>query len=266
MPKSSLLQESYMPPSDIMQEYGELKKKARMAFEEIQTTGEYMESHYFKQRSYAEASGKVAFSAFWLDYAEYLLQRGDGRKDFLSSNFTRNAENPTSAILTFALLDLPIDEAGSHGYKPSEVGRGMELTAAGNVILFKKEVREAPLEITNDILVTHRYVPVQGRAGEGEQQAIPDEFLVNRAYTCEVIVTNVSPVTKNFSILYQIPEGSLPLNMTKYMKSVQQSLSPYTTNKLQYHFYFPKAGERLNHFASNVAAEEKIIARASGSH
>jgi len=73
-------------------------------------------------------------------------------------------------------------------------------------------------------------------------------------------------VTKNFSILYQIPEGSLPLNMTKYMKSVQQSLSPYTTNKLQYHFYFPKAGERINHFASNVAAEEKIIARASGSH
>lgn len=50
---------------------------------------------------------------------------------------------------------------------------------------------------------------------------MPDEFLVNRAYTCEVIVTNVSPVTKNFSILYQIPEGSLPLNMTKYMKSVQ---------------------------------------------
>ena len=58
---------------DILQEYGELKKKARMAFEEIQTTGEYMESHYFKQRSYAEARDKVAFSAFWLDYAEHLL-------------------------------------------------------------------------------------------------------------------------------------------------------------------------------------------------
>lgn len=61
------------PEDDIMQEYGELKKKARMAFEEIQTTGEYMESHYFKQRSYAEARDKVAFSAFWLDYAEHLL-------------------------------------------------------------------------------------------------------------------------------------------------------------------------------------------------
>jgi hypothetical protein len=71
----------------------------------------------------------------------------------------------------------------------------MELKAAGNLILFKKEVREAPLEITNDILVTHRYVPVQTAAGstEGSLQAIPEEFLVNRAYSCEVIVTNVSP-------------------------------------------------------------------------
>jgi len=33
----------------------------------------------------------------------------------------------------------------------------MELTAAGNVILFKKEVREPPLEVTNDILVTALY-------------------------------------------------------------------------------------------------------------
>jgi hypothetical protein len=34
----------------------------------------------------------------------------------------------------------------------------MEITAAGNIILFKKEVKEAPLELSNDILVTHRYI------------------------------------------------------------------------------------------------------------
>ena len=120
-----------------------------------------MESHYFKQRSYAEAGYKVTFSSFWLDYAEYLLQRDQlgGKRYFLSANFTRCAENPAAAILAFAVLDLPIDEAASHGYKPSEVNRGMEITASGNLILFKKEVREAPLEITNDILVTHRYIP-----------------------------------------------------------------------------------------------------------
>ena len=46
-----------------------------MAFEEIQTTGEYMETHYYKQRTYAETRGKVAYSSFWFDYAQFLLQR-----------------------------------------------------------------------------------------------------------------------------------------------------------------------------------------------
>lgn len=58
----------------------------------------------------------------------------------------------------FALLDLPLTDAESHTYKANDEGRGMELKANGNIIIFKKEVKEAPLEITNDILVTHRYV------------------------------------------------------------------------------------------------------------
>jgi hypothetical protein len=34
---------------------------------------------------------------------------------------------------------------------------------------------------------------------------MPDEFLINQAYTCEVIMTNVSPIQRQFSVLYQIP-------------------------------------------------------------
>ena len=61
-------------------------------------------------------------------------------------------------------------------------------------------------------------------------------------------------------MLYQIPQGSLPLQMTKYMKSVQQSLAPYTTQKLIFYFYFPHEGN-FTHFPSNVASDQKIIAR-----
>ena len=87
------------------------------------------------------------------------------------------------------------------------------------------------------------------------------EFLVNQAYTCEVIITNVSPVSKQFSVLYQIPQGSLPLQLTKYLKSQQQALNPYSTQKLTFHFYFPKAGD-FSHFPSNVASQEgKVIAK-----
>jgi hypothetical protein len=109
--------------------------------------------------------------------------------------------------MVLAIFDLP-HEATSHNYKSNDV-RGVEITASGNVILFKKEVKDARLEIKNDIMIIHRYT-----AGDGtniSDQALPDEFLTNKSYTCEVIMTNVSPVRKEFSMLFQIPQGSLPL-------------------------------------------------------
>ena len=111
-------------------------------------------------------------------------------------------------------------------------------------------------------MVTHRYIPVQHASEADTQEAMPDEFLANKAYMCEVIMTNVSPKSKDFSILYQIPQGSLPLEMTKYMKSIPYQLSPYTTNKMVFYFYFPQEGKFL-HFPSNVSFEEKVTARAN---
>ena len=104
--------------------------------------------------------------------------------------------------------------------------------------------------------MTHRYVPV-GSSGEHSVE----EFLCNKPYSCEVILTNVSPQTKSFSLLYQIPERSLPLELTKYMKSSPFTLQPYTTNKLIFYFYFPEVGE-YTHFPSSVSLNEKIVARA----
>ena len=58
-----------------------------------------------------------------------------------------------------AIIDLPFN-AEIHGFKTNE-GRGVEIKACDNLILFKKEVKEAPLEIANDIMVTHRYTYAQ---------------------------------------------------------------------------------------------------------
>jgi hypothetical protein len=64
-------------------------------------------------------------------------------------------------------------------------------------------------------------------------------------------MTNVSPVQRQFSVLYQIPQGSLPLKLTKYIKSINRTLSPYTTEKLTFEFYFPNEGA-FSHFPSNI--------------
>jgi hypothetical protein len=80
-------------------------------------------------------------------------------------------------------------EAKPHTYENDE-GRGMYIKAGSHFILFQKVVKEAPLELSSDILVTHRYVDVPSSS---QSAAMPEEFLTNKAYQCEVIMTNVSP-------------------------------------------------------------------------
>lgn len=74
------------------------------------------------------------------------------------------------------------------------------------MILFKKEIKEGPCNLQNDLMVTHRYQSLMSR----NQDEIED-FLVNHPYSCEIIVTNVSPKAKDVTLLFQIPNGSLPL-------------------------------------------------------
>lgn len=38
--------------------------------------------------------------------------------------------------------------------------RALEITTGTNAIILTKEVKEAPIELSSDILVTHRYVAV----------------------------------------------------------------------------------------------------------
>jgi len=80
----------------------------------------------------------------------------------LSVNFFESCCNETSAILIFALLDLPLftleDQKVEHVMKVQD--RALQITTATNTIIFTKEVSEAPIQLNSDILVTHRYVAV----------------------------------------------------------------------------------------------------------
>ena len=147
-----------------------------------------METHYYNQKNLNESQYYITISDFWVDYAKYLSKRFDNNEPFLTSNFIKCISDARSALLSFAVLGLQFENV-SHNYKTNE-GRGLEITANSHIILFKKEVREAPLELSNDILVTHRYFLSSDSTNTG---TMPEEFLANNAYTCEVIMTNVSP-------------------------------------------------------------------------
>lgn len=71
------------------------------------------------------------------------------------------------------------------------------------MIIFKKEIKTVEISLEQDFMVTHRYAREDGKnTSSTEEEAIPTEFLINTPYSCEVIMTNVSPNVKEFNLLY----------------------------------------------------------------
>jgi hypothetical protein len=57
------------------------------------------------------------------------------------------------------------------------------------------------------------------------------------------VVTNPSGTAKTISVLTQLPQGSLPLEGGKFVRSQSLRLEPYSTQQVQYSYYFPASGE-----------------------
>jgi hypothetical protein len=68
-------------------------------------------------------------------------------------------------------------------------------------------------------MVIHRYQKIDDSGKNSEQEGIPKEFLINTPYKCEVIITNVSPKERLVDLTFAIPMGSMPLGLSKSMKS-----------------------------------------------
>ena len=159
-----------------------------------------------------------------------------------------------------AIIDLPLTSANSrqqHKFK-SDKKRGIVITAGSNLVIFKKEIKEGEQKLKNDIMVTHRYQSLIQNNTDNEIE----DFLVNHPYQCEIIMTNVSPKSKRVTLLFQIPNGSLPLQKTKYINSKEYTLSPYTTQKHKIEFYFPKVG-KFDHAPSYISENLIVTAKSS---
>jgi len=92
----------------------------------------------------------------------------------------------TEFIAAQALVDLPF-ESINHKFEASG-GRGIKIHANSNLVLFKKEIKEAEAELDTNLLVIHRFFELNNKNTEKKIK----EFLTNQVYGCEVITTNVS--------------------------------------------------------------------------
>ena len=177
-----------------------------------------METHYFGETNVQKFPTLIKSSTFFVDYATYLLQKDRG--SFLTSNFTDVSSCLRSTFFAQVLLDLPQSADKKHEFMPDE-RQGVTIKAADNIILFMKQILQSPIRLSQDLMVIHRYnkIDIYRNAVDDDDGmgSVPEEFLTNSPYKCEVIITNVSPNTKTFSLLYQIPLGSMTLAKSKNM-------------------------------------------------
>lgn len=233
----------------------------RALYQSLDRTQEWAENNYYHLPIEEQLADLVAVNAFWRDYAEHDLQQ-----PFRSTNFAEASRNFTEMMLALSVLDLPFE---SEAHATEFADAKMTLTAGSPMIVFHEEIREAS-EIVEQtpILVSQNFFRRDDRYrvenDERLDKFVTDEFLVHTVYGCQVVLTNPTSSPQKLDVLLQIPLGSIPVLNGHETRSVQLDLQPYSTQTVEYHFYFPAVG-RYPHYPVHIAKDEKLLAHADAS-
>ena len=225
------------------------RRQTRTPFQQMDKPHEYCEMHYYASVP-MKRRDLITDNKFWLDLANHIHET-KSFDEFMSGNFFMTSKNASEIILSCAFLDLPFT-TNNHKISTAK-DKGLKIKFDSNAMLFKKQIKKATAKIGTKMHAIHRYF----LAGSEHDDTPISAFLTHQIYGCEVIVTNVSSKKQNYQLLWQIPEGSLPLQNINYQKSTSSSLKPYSTKAFKYYFYFPSEGEFV-HFPSNVSIEDKV--------
>ena len=200
----------------------------------------------------------MGINAFWKDYAAW-----DGKGGFVSTNVAEASNNFTEMMLALAVLDLPFP--GEAAAPKSEIkDLSVTLTPSTKALLFHREIKpaeidkEAPKLLVSQNFYRHgdRHLQV---GNEKVDKFVTEEFLTGVVYGCQLVVTNPTSSTQKLDLLFQIPQGAIPVLGKKATDSVPLTLEAYRTHTQDYEFYFPVAGKFAQH-PVHVSKSEKIVA------
>lgn len=66
-----------------------------------------------------------------------------------------------------------------------------------------------------------------------------EEFLVNKPYISQTIVTNTSRAQLELQILLDIPKGTIPLNSHEYTQIINVTIDAFSSREFTLEFYTP---------------------------
>ncbi|WP_166831361.1 hypothetical protein [Thalassoroseus pseudoceratinae] len=234
------------------------RANARQLFRKLDKTKEWIENNYWHLPMADQDSDIVPVNEFWADFAAH-----DHQQPFFSEHFAKSAGNIHEMLLALAVLDLPF-EAKEHDVKLAE--DTMTLTPGGSMVVFHEEIEAAGIvDGPTPVLITQNVFRLDDRYrienGEKSDKYVTDEFLTHAVYGCQIVVTNPTSTRQKLRVLTQVPVGAFPVGGSQFLKSIPLDLEPFHTHKLEYHFYFPLAGE-FQHYPAHVAEGGQTLAHA----
>ncbi len=237
----------------------ELRKSLRGFYRQMPAVKEWAENNYYHIPIEQQLAARVPINAFWRDYAAHLAEHKE--QPFLSQHVVVPTSNFSEMMFALAVLDLPA-KAGEHDVQTEDAS--LTLKAASPTIVFHKQIKEAAASDDNTpVLVGQnffrhgdRYIHVENVQRD---KYVTEEFLPGVVYGCQVVVTNPTSATQKLDVLVQIPEQAMPVLGGKRTRSLPVELGPYATQKIEYHFYFPRTGD-FRHYPVHVARDEAIAA------
>jgi hypothetical protein len=205
-------------------------------FKSSGVTKEYVEKQYY-------SSAVISIKYFWADLADHLLENSQSVgykasiiKGFLSSNIFNVTDSLTSLIICLSVLDLPARSI-SHKFDRSE-GLSLKITPSTNFILFTKEITSAESDFNSNLMIAQN---VTDFLDQYSDIAIK-EYLVNKVYSHETIITNISNSDLDYELLVQIPEGAVPVLESEYTRTYEGRIAKFNTRNYRTYFYFPRIG------------------------
>jgi hypothetical protein len=231
----------------------------RALYRQPEKTKEWAENNYHHLTIDRQDANLITVNGFWRDYA-----RHPANEPFVSRNFAEASRNFPEMLLALAVLDLPFV---SPKQEPVFDKAKLTLTPPEQAVAAHEEIREVESrEPAARVLVGQSYFRLgdRHRTIDGEQvdNYVTEEFLIHTVYGCQVVVTNPNSSRQKLNVLLQIPQGAIPVLNGRETKSVFITLEPYHTQTLEYHFYFPAAGD-FDHFPVHVSRNDELVAFAA---
>lgn len=222
-------------------------------FQTLDKTREWAESQYYHVPLSQQNPELIGSNAFWQQYL------ADKRPQFLPSQLELPANNISEALCALAVIDLPFD-ADAPVIKIDE-GQ-LVITSKQPAVVYLESIETAEHGDSASILVGQDiYLGQSGSDPNTQRPLAADTLLSGIAYRTSVVVTNTSSSMERLEVLTQLPAGSIPLSGSKPTRSTTIELPPYSTQQIQYSYYFPEAGT-FEQYGACVSRDGRFVSRA----